>query len=60
MFKKPSRKGNIQYEIYGDNNDKNEVSEDRIDDDENKLDYDGETKENLRRINLIHKISNVE
>ena len=32
--------GNIQYEIYGDNNDKNEVSEDRIDDDENKLDYD--------------------
>ena len=42
MFKKPSRKERkyIQYEIYGDNNDKNEVSEDRIDDDENKLDYD--------------------
>ena len=35
----PDKIGNIKYEIYGDNNDKNEASEDRIGDDEKKLDY---------------------
>ena len=41
MFKKPSaldKIGNIQYEIYGDNDDTNETSEERIDDDEKKID----------------------
>ena len=58
----PDKIGNIKYEIYGDNNDKNEASEDRIGDDEKKLVYilNDRKSENAKNFHLTNPLKLVQ
>ena len=55
----PDKIGNIKYEIYGDNNDKNEASEDRIGDDEKKLDWKSDNAKNFHLTNPLKLVQNL-